>query len=156
MTIPVRRGKGTPDDITSPSIGWNRVSSWVAFLVVPVFGFANAGVAFRGMSSAVVLDPITLGIALALFIGKQLDVLGAANVAIKLRWADLPVAASWTQLYGVSLRFGIGFTMSLLIGLLAFPDPVLRGGGQGRRAARLAVVDFVRRCGSERRQARAA
>ncbi|TAJ70739.1 MAG: Na+/H+ antiporter NhaA [Phenylobacterium sp.] len=127
MTIPLRRIKGAPDDMTSPLHRLEHgLSPWVAFLVVPVFGFANAGVSFAGMTPAIALEPITLGVAVALFVGKQVGVFGAAALAIKLRLANVPVAASWAQLYGVSLLCGIGFTMSLFIGLLAFPNPALQ------------------------------
>lgn len=127
MTIPLRRSKAAPDDMTSPLHRLEHaLSPWVAFLIVPVFGFANAGVSFSGMSADVLLEPVTLGVAAGLFIGKQLGVFGAAALAIKLKLADLPVAASWAQLYGISLLCGIGFTMSLFIGLLAFPDPTLQ------------------------------
>lgn len=127
LTIPLRRSKGAPDDMTSPLHRLEHgLSPWVAFLIVPVFGFANAGVAFGGMSAAVLLQPVTLGVALGLFVGKQIGVFGAAALAIKFRLANLPVAASWPQLYGVALLCGIGFTMSLFIGLLAFPDPALQ------------------------------
>jgi NhaA family Na+:H+ antiporter len=93
---------------------------------MPVFGFANAGVSFSGMGLGVLAEPVPLGVALGLFVGKQLGVFGAAFIAIKARIANLPVAASWAQLYGVSLLCGIGFTMSLFIGLLAFTDPLLQ------------------------------
>lgn len=123
MTIPLKKSSGAPDDMRSPLHRLEQaLSPWVAFLVVPMFGFANAGVSFAGMGAGVLLEPVTLGVAIALFLGKQLGVFSAATLAIKLRWADLPVAASWPQLYGVSLLCGIGFTMSLFIGLLAFPD----------------------------------
>jgi len=127
LTIPLRRSKATPDDMTSPLHRLEHgLSPWVSFLIVPVFGFANAGVSFIGMSAGVLLEPVTLGVALGLFIGKQVGVFGAAALAIKLRLANLPVAASWPQLYGVALLCGIGFTMSLFIGLLAFPNPLLQ------------------------------
>lgn len=127
LTIPLRRSKAAPDDMTSPLHRLEHgLSPWVAFLIVPVFGFANAGVSFAGMSAGVLLEPVTLGVALGLFVGKQLGVFGAAALAVKLRLANLPVAASWPQLYGVALLCGIGFTMSLFIGLLAFPDPTLQ------------------------------
>lgn len=127
LTIPLRRSKAAPDDMTSPLHRLEHgLSPWVSFLIVPVFGFANAGVSFSGMSAGVLLEPVTLGVALGLFIGKQVGVFGAAALAIKLRLANLPVAASWPQLYGVALLCGIGFTMSLFIGLLAFPNPLLQ------------------------------
>lgn len=127
LTIPLRRSKGAPDDMTSPLHRLEHgLSPWVAFLIVPVFGFANAGVSFAGMNAGVLLEPVTLGVALGLFIGKQVGVFGAAALAIRLRLANLPVAASWPQLYGVALLCGIGFTMSLFIGLLAFPSTALQ------------------------------
>ena len=127
MTIPLRASKAAPDDATSPLHRLEHaLSPWVAFLVVPIFGFANAGVSFAGMTPAVLAEPVTLGVALGLFLGKQLGVFGAAWLAIRLGVARLPVAASWAQLYGVSLLCGIGFTMSLFIGLLAFRDPALQ------------------------------
>ena len=127
MTIPLRTSKAAPDDATSPLHRLEHaLSPWVAFLVVPIFGFANAGVSFAGMTPSVLAEPVTLGVALGLFLGKQLGVFGAAWLAIRLRVACLPVAASWLQLYGVSLLCGIGFTMSLFIGLLAFRDAALQ------------------------------
>ena len=127
MTIPLRRSPSAPDDMTSPLHRLEHgLSPWVAFLIVPVFGFANAGVSFGDMTFAMLLAPVTLGVALGLFVGKQIGVFGAAFLAIRLRLASLPVAASWAQLYGVSLLCGIGFTMSLFIGLLAFSDPILQ------------------------------
>ncbi|MFN9928760.1 MAG: Na+/H+ antiporter NhaA [Phenylobacterium sp.] len=127
MTIPLRRTRGAPDDMSSPLHRLEHgLSPWVAFLVVPVFGFANAGVPFAGMTPTIALEPVTLGVAAGLFVGKQIGVFGAAAVAIKLRLTDMPVSASWAQLYGVSLLCGIGFTMSLFIGLLAFPSPDLQ------------------------------
>lgn len=127
LTIPLRASKAAPDDPASPLHRLEHaLSPWVAFLIVPVFGFANAGVSFKGMDPAVLVDQVTLGVAAGLFLGKQMGVFGAAWLAIRLRLACLPVAASWLQLYGVSLLCGIGFTMSLFIGLLAFADPALQ------------------------------
>jgi NhaA family Na+:H+ antiporter len=127
MTIPLQASKAAPDDSTSPLHRLEHaLSPWVAFLVVPIFGFANAGVSFAGMTPAVLTEPVTLGVAMGLFLGKQIGVFGAAWLAIRLGVARLPVAASWLQLYGVSLLCGIGFTMSLFIGLLAFPDTALQ------------------------------
>ncbi|MDH4763907.1 Na+/H+ antiporter NhaA [Pseudomonas sp. CBMAI 2609] len=94
---------------------------WVAFLIVPLFGFANAGVSLAGMSPANLLDPVPLGVTLGLFLGKQVGITLMAVLAIRSGLARLPEGASWLQLYGVALLCGIGFTMSLFIGALAFP-----------------------------------
>ncbi len=93
---------------------------WSAFLVVPLFGFANAGVSLAGVTPAVLLDPLPLGIALGLFVGKQLGIFGAIVAAHRIGFAPKPGWSSWPQIYGVSLLAGIGFTMSLFIGGLAF------------------------------------
>ncbi|HXR00831.1 MAG TPA: Na+/H+ antiporter NhaA [Pseudomonas sp.] len=98
-----------------------KMHYWVAFAVVPVFGFANAGVSLSGITLGNLLDPIPLGVALGLFIGKQIGVFLAAVLAIRSGLATLPQGSNWAQLYGVALLCGIGFTMSLFIGNLAFP-----------------------------------
>ncbi|WP_420959735.1 Na+/H+ antiporter NhaA [Brucella sp. IR073] len=121
MTIPLKPAPAKPDDMDSPLHKLEHaLSGWVAFLIVPIFGFANAGVSFAGVDVSVFRDTLTLGIALGLFLGKQVGVFGAAWLAIKLRLAAKPTGASWIQLYGVALLCGIGFTMSLFIGLLSF------------------------------------
>ena len=88
---------------------------------MPVFGFANAGVSFLGLSGSALFGPVPLGIAAGLFLGKQLGIFAFAWAAIRANLADLPTNATWAQLYGVAVLCGIGFTMSLFIGLLAFP-----------------------------------
>jgi Na+:H+ antiporter, NhaA family len=98
---------------------------WVAFFVMPVFALANAGVAVAGGLGATLGSPIALGIVLGLFVGKQVGVLGAAWLAVKAGIAALPAGTTWRQVWGVSLLCGIGFTMSLFIAGLAFPDPQL-------------------------------
>lgn len=95
---------------------------WVSFVILPVFAFANAGVSFAGITWADLIAPLPLGIALGLFLGKQLGVVGASWLAVRLRLCRLPDDISWRSLYGVSLLTGIGFTMSLFIGSLAFED----------------------------------
>jgi Na+:H+ antiporter, NhaA family len=95
---------------------------WVVFGIIPVFGFANAGVSFGGLSANAVLSPLPLGIALGLFLGKQIGVYGFAFAAVRLGLADMPAGATRLQCYGVALLCGIGFTMSLFIGALAFAD----------------------------------
>ena len=98
---------------------------WVAFLVIPIFGFANAGVTLFGLSPSALLEPLPLGIALGLLLGKQIGIFGFAFAAVKLRIASLPEDVSWRQVHGMSLLAAIGFTMSLFIGNLAFADPLL-------------------------------
>jgi NhaA family Na+:H+ antiporter len=122
LTIPLRESPGRPEAAESPLHDLEHaLQPWVAFLVVPVFGFANAGVTFAGLSPSIVVGPVPLGIALGLFVGKQIGVFTFAWAAIRAGLADLPANATWAQLYGTSLLCGIGFTMSLFIGLLAFP-----------------------------------
>jgi NhaA family Na+:H+ antiporter len=117
LTIPIDR-----DHNVSPLHRTEHaLQRWVAFGIVPVFGLANAGVSFAGMGFASLLAPVPLGIALGLFAGKQIGVFGVAWLLIKLRLAQKPEGATMVQLYGVALICGIGFTMSLFIGLLAFP-----------------------------------
>lgn len=94
----------------------------VPITVLPLFGFANAGISFAGVGLAQWLAPTTLGVGLGLLLGKLVGVFGAAWLAIRLGWARMPRGASRTQLFGTALLCGIGFTMSLFIGMLAFPD----------------------------------
>jgi NhaA family Na+:H+ antiporter len=124
LTIPLRRSpRGSPEDAHSPLHTLEHaIQPWVAYLIVPIFGFANAGVSFAGMKAAALFEPVTLGVAAGLFLGKQAGIFVSTLAAVKLRIAARPDHASWLQIYGVSLICGIGFTMSLFIGLLAFPD----------------------------------
>lgn len=96
---------------------------WVAFAIMPIFAFANAGVSLEGMGLATLLGPIPLGIAAGLFFGKQIGIFGTVWLAVRSGLTRPPAGASWTQLYGVALLAGIGFTMSLFIGTLAYDDP---------------------------------
>lgn len=93
---------------------------WVAFLILPLFAFANAGVSLLGAGVEVLLNPVALGIAAGLFIGKQAGIFISCYAAVKLGLARLPTDVSWLQMYAASLLCGIGFTMSLFIGTLAF------------------------------------
>ncbi|MEM0895384.1 MAG: Na+/H+ antiporter NhaA [Verrucomicrobiota bacterium] len=97
---------------------------WVVFLILPVFAFANAGVPILGMSPTALLEPVPLGIAAGLFFGKQIGVFLLSLFAVKVGLARLPEGVNWGQVYGVACLCGIGFTMSLFIGSLAF-----EGGG---------------------------
>ena len=94
---------------------------YVAFLVLPLFAFAKAGVSFAGLSLEQAFAPLVIGIALGLFVGKQIGVFGAAALASALKIGRRPTGSTWLELYGVSLLCGVGFTMSLFIGVLAFP-----------------------------------
>jgi len=98
------------------------LSPWVAFIVLPIFGFANAGVSLGAAGYASLLSPLSLGISLGLFLGKQIGIFASVFIAKKTGLAALPMGASWRQIYGIATLCGIGFTMSLFIGLLAFSD----------------------------------
>ncbi len=123
LTIPIRVSPGRPEDATSPLHRLEHaITPFVAFGIVPLFGFANAGVPLRGLSPTAFLDPVTLGVAFGLFLGKQAGVFAALRLAVALGLARRPGGASWVQVYGVAVLCGIGFTMSLFIGALAFSD----------------------------------
>jgi NhaA family Na+:H+ antiporter len=98
----------------------------VAFFVIPLFGFANAGVSFYGVTADVLRDTLTTGVAGALVAGKVIGVMGAVFLAARGWGVKLPEGANWRQMFGISLLCGIGFTMSLFIALLAFTDPALQ------------------------------
>ena len=93
---------------------------WIAFLVLPLFAFANAGVSFEGITWDDIVNPVTLGIAKGLFFGKQLGVFAMIVLAVLCRLSPKPQGTTWLQLYAVSLLCGVGFTMSLFVGELAF------------------------------------
>ncbi len=121
FAIPLRRTLATPDAEDSPLHRLEHaLAKPVAFVIVPLFGFANAGVSLTGVGVDDLLAPLPLGIALGLFLGKQLGIFASIWLAVKLRLAVRPKDAGWAQVYGISLLCGIGFTMSLFIGGLAF------------------------------------
>ncbi len=95
---------------------------WVAFLILPLFAFVNAGVNLRGISLSDMTNTVPMGIMLGLFIGKQVGVFGFSYIAIKLGWASLPKGSTWLQFYAVAILTGIGFTMSLFVDSLAYND----------------------------------
>ncbi len=95
---------------------------WVAFFILPLFAFVNAGVDLRGLEISALFSNVSLGIMLGLFLGKQLGVFGFSFLAIKLKLAVLPQGASFKQLYGLAILTGIGFTMSLFVNSLAYQD----------------------------------
>ena len=100
----------------------HAISPYVAFGIMPIFAFANAGVSLEGLSVSSLLDKVPLGIVLGLFVGKQLGVFVFSYVSIKLKVAQMPSNTSWYNFYGVGVLTGIGFTMSLFVGNLAFAD----------------------------------
>ncbi|MBN8997096.1 MAG: Na+/H+ antiporter NhaA [Rhizobiales bacterium] len=118
MTIPI----GSEAD-RSPLVRLRDIiHRWVAFGILPLFGFLNAGVQLTGLGTAALVDPVTLGIALGLFIGKQVGVFSTVALAVRAGLARYPTGATLTQVYGTAILCGIGFTMSLFIGLLAFAN----------------------------------
>ncbi|MBM3622458.1 MAG: Na+/H+ antiporter NhaA [Alphaproteobacteria bacterium] len=120
--LPLRDESVAPDD--RPFIVLEHaLKPWVSFLIMPLFALANAGLPLAGLSVAALLEPVPLGIALGLFLGKQIGVFLPAAAFILLRLAPMPAGGTWLKLYGVSVCAGIGFTMSLFIGSLAWDDP---------------------------------
>ncbi len=123
LVIPITPSPGAPDHAASPLHRLEHaLGPWVAFGIVPLFGFANAGVDLRGVGPDVLFSPLPLAIAAGLFVGKQIGIFGAILAMVRLGWAQRPSGATWLQVYGVALLCGIGFTMSLFIGGLAFRD----------------------------------
>ena len=102
----------------------HAISPYVAFIIMPIFAFANAGVSLEGLSLSSLLLPVPLGILLGLFIGKQVGVMIFSYIAVKIGVAQMPDNSSWFSLYGVSVLTGIGFTMSLFVGNLAFTENI--------------------------------
>ncbi|HEY5582474.1 MAG TPA: Na+/H+ antiporter NhaA [Rhodoferax sp.] len=116
LAIPLSDGKGgSPLERAEHSL-----QPWVAFLVLPVFAFANAGVSLQGVTLATLIQTVPLGIAFGLLIGKPIGVFGASWLLIRLTDAQLPDQCRWSQFFGVCVLCGVGFTMSLFIGSLAF------------------------------------
>ncbi|HWT12259.1 MAG TPA: Na+/H+ antiporter NhaA [Allosphingosinicella sp.] len=120
--IPIVKTPGAPDAPDSPLHRIEHaIAPWVAFLIVPLFGFANAGVPIAGLGLDQLLAPLPLGIAAGLFLGKQIGIFGAVWLTVRLGFASRLRGATWLQIYAVAILCGIGFTMSLFIGALAFP-----------------------------------
>ena len=102
----------------------HAISPYVAFMIMPIFAFANAGVSLEGLSLTSLLEPVPLGILLGLFVGKQIGVMVVSFIAVKFGVAQMPDKSSWLSLYGVSILTGVGFTMSLFVGNLAFAENI--------------------------------
>ncbi len=120
FTIPLRAHDENGQEISPLKDIEHGLHPWVAFFILPLFAFVNAGVNIGAISLQEMLSPVPLGIMLGLFLGKQIGVFGFSLVAIKLGVTTLPQDSNWRQLYGVSVLTGIGFTMSLFIASLAF------------------------------------
>ena len=131
LTIPLKSKDGDDALLYKMEHG---LHPWVAFLILPVFAFANAGVNFTGIGIDDLLQPLTLGIAVGLFLGKQIGVFLATWIGVKSGIAQLPGNVTWRHVYGVACLTGVGFTMSLFIGSLAF------GAADEMNAVRLGVV----------------
>jgi Na+:H+ antiporter, NhaA family len=124
--VPLVRTPAAPDADHSPLHRLEHgLAPWVGFLILPVFGFVNAGVSLAGLGPAALLAPLPLGIAVGLFVGKQLAIFAAVRLSVAFRLAARPQGATWLQVYGIAMLCGIGFTMSLFIGTLAFPGQPL-------------------------------
>ena len=100
----------------------HAISPYVAFMIMPLFAFANAGVSLEGLTLSSLMAPVPLGILCGLFFGKQIGVLLFSYISVKFKFADMPNNSNWMSIYGVSILTGIGFTMSLFVGNLAFID----------------------------------
>ncbi len=100
----------------------HNIHFWVAFYILPIFAFVNAGIDLRDMSLEKIMNPVSLGIILGLFLGKQIGVFLFAYLAVKFKFAKLPRCTTWGQVYGISILTGVGFTMSLFINSLAYQD----------------------------------
>ncbi|OBQ77254.1 Na+/H+ antiporter NhaA [Mesorhizobium sp. WSM3873] len=124
LTIPLERSPGIGHDVEHSPLHRleHGLHKLVPFIVIPIFGFANAGVSLGGLSVAALAEPLTLGVAAGLVVGKLVGVFGSSALAIRLGLADLPANAGWLHMVGISFLCGIGFTMSLFIGLLAFAN----------------------------------
>ncbi|RYD86230.1 MAG: Na(+)/H(+) antiporter NhaA, partial [Sphingomonadales bacterium] len=119
FAIPIGESRNSPLDRLE-----HHLAPWVILGIVPLFALANAGVSLAGVGFDHLVQPLTLGVALGLFLGKQIGIFGGIRLAVACGLAKPPVSATWLQVYGVALLCGIGFTMSLFIGGLAFDNPL--------------------------------
>ncbi|MGX5706643.1 Na+/H+ antiporter NhaA [Brucella anthropi] len=129
LTIPIKRTPAKPEATVSESplhLLEHSLIKPVSFIIVPIFGFANAGVSFSGLGMEAFFAPVTMGVAAGLAIGKLVGIFGAVLLLVKTGIVGLPAGASWPQMLGTTLLCGIGFTMSLFISLLAFDDVLLQ------------------------------
>lgn len=124
MAIPLYDQKNKPHSPLKNFIHF--LHPWVNFLILPVFAFTTAGINFDNINLGMIMEPLLLGTALGLFIGKQIGIFGASWLIIKSDFANLPKGTNWRQIYGVSIIAGVGFTMSLFINMLAFSDSLMQ------------------------------
>jgi NhaA family Na+:H+ antiporter len=133
FAIPLRTNEDEPCPLRELE---HALHPWIAFGIMPIFAFANAGVSLEGMSLSKLLEPVPIGIALGLILGKQIGVFGFAFAAVKMGLAKLPSDLNWKLLYGTSILCGIGFTMSLFISTLAYEDTI----GEAAVSARIGIL----------------
>jgi Na+:H+ antiporter, NhaA family len=122
LTIPIKLDGGVDSLLLRME---HALVPWNAYFIVPLFGFANAGVSLTGLGTEALFAPLPMAIAIGLIVGKQVGIVGAVFAAEKLGFAERPMGASWLQVWGLAVLCGIGFTMSLFIGALAFPGSPL-------------------------------
>lgn len=122
FTIPLNMQNDNGKHISPARILQHNLNFWVAYFVLPIFAFMNAGVDLRSISFSDLTNNVALGITLGLFLGKQIGVMLFVYLAVKLNLAQLPKCVNWAQMYGVAVLTGIGFTMSLFINSLAYND----------------------------------
>jgi NhaA family Na+:H+ antiporter len=133
FAIPLRTNEDEPCPLREME---HSLHPWIAFGIMPLFAFANAGVSLQGMTIGKLFEPIPLGIAMGLILGKQIGVFGFSFVAVKLGLAKLPSDLNWKLIYGTSILCGIGFTMSLFISTLAFHSSI----GDAAISARIGIL----------------
>ncbi len=128
LLIPIIKTPAAPDAVESPLHRLEHaLAPWVAYGILPLFAFANAGVSLSGVSAIDLLSRLPLGIGAGLFFGKQFGVFGSIWFSVKMGIAERPSGASWLQVYSVAVLCGIGFTMSLFISALAYPGSQMLG-----------------------------
>lgn len=103
----------------------HQLHPWIAYAILPLFAFANAGLSFATLNKSAFFHPLPLGIIVGLFFGKPIGIFGSSWIAVKTKFAKLPHHVNWRHIYGIALMCGIGFTMSLFIADLAFDDSQL-------------------------------
>jgi NhaA family Na+:H+ antiporter len=136
LALPIKPSPGVPEIRDSPLLRVEHgIAPWVAFAIVPIFGFANAGVDVRGLSLDAAINPLVTGIAAGLVFGKMFGIFGTIMTLVKLDIVDMPAGANGWQIWGLSLLCGIGFTMSLFISALAFGE-----GSSQEAAAKLGII----------------